>query len=151
MDLSYFEEPYESLVSEATYDSEGIEISPAIYETLQRRKPTPRTKSLTDVERVIGRHKGGNDKAIDIMDEVGSMFRLEGRLNSMVKVGDVEKVVSRIKPAAELVLNSFKEMNTPDEIALEFGLNFKAKTGVVFASADSEATFKVSLKWTNKQ
>jgi len=36
------------------------------------------------------------DKAIDVMDEVGSMFRLEGRLNTMVKVGDVEKVVSRI-------------------------------------------------------
>ncbi|MCI5157484.1 MAG: hypothetical protein D3906_03425 [Candidatus Electrothrix sp. AUS1_2] len=62
-----------------------------------------------------------------------------------------EKVIARIKPAAELVLNAFREMNTPDEIALEFGLNFKAKTGVVFASADSEATFKVSLKWTNKK
>ena len=36
------------------------------------------------------------DKAIDVMDEVGSLFRLEGRLNSMVKVSDVEKVVSRI-------------------------------------------------------
>ena len=36
------------------------------------------------------------DKAIDVMDEVGSLFRLEGRLHSMVKVGDVEKVVSRI-------------------------------------------------------
>jgi len=36
------------------------------------------------------------DKAIDVMDEAGSMFRLEGRLNSQVKVGDVEKVVSRI-------------------------------------------------------
>jgi len=36
------------------------------------------------------------DKAIDIMDEVGSMFRLEGRQGSMVKVTDVEKVVSRM-------------------------------------------------------
>jgi len=36
------------------------------------------------------------DKAIDIMDEVGSFFRLEGRQGSMVKVNDVEKVVSRI-------------------------------------------------------
>ena len=36
------------------------------------------------------------DKAIDVMDEVGSLFRLEGRLHSMVKVGDVEKVVSRM-------------------------------------------------------
>ena len=59
--------------------------------------------------------------------------------------------VARIKPAAEVVLKAFQEMNTPDEIGLEFGLKFNAKTGVVFASADSEATFKVSLKWTNKK
>ncbi len=36
------------------------------------------------------------DKAIDVMDEVGSLFRLEGRQGSMVKIGDVEKVVARI-------------------------------------------------------
>ncbi len=36
------------------------------------------------------------DKAIDVMDEVGSLFRLEGKLNKMVKVNDVEKVVSRM-------------------------------------------------------
>jgi len=57
--------------------------------------------------------------------------------------------VARIKPAAEVVLNAFREMNTPDEIGLEFGLKFNAKAGVVFASTDSEATFKVSLKWKN--
>lgn len=57
--------------------------------------------------------------------------------------------VAGIKPAAELMLKALQEMNTPDEIGLEFGLKFTAKTGVVFASADSEATFKVSLKWTN--
>uniref|UniRef100_UPI004056FD70 CU044_2847 family protein n=1 Tax=Candidatus Electronema sp. TaxID=2698783 RepID=UPI004056FD70 len=60
--------------------------------------------------------------------------------------------VARIKPAAEVVLNAFREMNTPDEIALEFGLKFTAKAGAVFvASAGSEATFKVSLKWSNKK
>ncbi len=36
------------------------------------------------------------DKAIDVMDEVGSLFRLEGKINKMVKVNDVEKVVSRM-------------------------------------------------------
>jgi ATP-dependent Clp protease ATP-binding subunit ClpA len=36
------------------------------------------------------------DKAIDVMDEVGSLFRLEGRQHRMVKVTDVEKVVSNI-------------------------------------------------------
>jgi len=59
--------------------------------------------------------------------------------------------VAKIKPAAEVVLKAFQEMNTPDEIGLEFGLKFNAKTGVVFASADSQATFKVSLKWTNEK
>ena len=61
------------------------------------------------------------------------------------------EAVARIKPAAEAVLNAFREMNTPDEIALEFGLNFSAKAGAVFASADSSATFKVSLKWKNER
>ncbi|WP_417914540.1 CU044_2847 family protein [Candidatus Electronema sp. JM] len=61
------------------------------------------------------------------------------------------EAVARIKPAAEVVLNAFREMNTPDEINLEFGLKFNAKTGVIIASADSEATFKVSLKWSNKK
>jgi hypothetical protein len=59
--------------------------------------------------------------------------------------------VAKIKPAAEVVLKAFQEMNTPDEIGLEFGLKFNAKTGVVFASADSQATFKVTLKWTNEK
>ncbi len=36
------------------------------------------------------------DKAIDVMDEVGSLFRLEDRQHSTVKVPDVERVVSRI-------------------------------------------------------
>ncbi len=36
------------------------------------------------------------DKAIDIMDEVGSFFRLQGRGGALVKIGDIEKIVSRI-------------------------------------------------------
>ncbi|MBU1565118.1 MAG: ATP-dependent Clp protease ATP-binding subunit ClpA [Proteobacteria bacterium] len=36
------------------------------------------------------------DKAIDVMDEVGSLFRLENRQGSTVKVSDIEKVVSKM-------------------------------------------------------
>jgi ATP-dependent Clp protease ATP-binding subunit ClpA len=36
------------------------------------------------------------DKAIDVMDEVGSFFRMENRLGETVEVDDVEKVVSKI-------------------------------------------------------
>jgi len=59
--------------------------------------------------------------------------------------------VARVRPAAEAVLKAFQEMNTPDEIGLEFGVKFNAKAGAILASVDSEATFKVSLKWTNKE
>jgi ATP-dependent Clp protease ATP-binding subunit ClpA len=36
------------------------------------------------------------DKAIDVMDEVGSAFRMAGKLDKIVKVRDVENVVSRM-------------------------------------------------------
>ena len=36
------------------------------------------------------------DKAIDVMDEVGSLFRMKGKLNKTVKINDVETVVSRM-------------------------------------------------------
>ncbi len=61
------------------------------------------------------------------------------------------KAIAHIKPAADAILNTFQEMNTPEEIGLEFGLKFNASAGAIFASVDSEATFKVSLKWSNKK
>jgi hypothetical protein len=62
-----------------------------------------------------------------------------------------ENAIQQIKPAAEAVLQTFQEMNTPNEIALEFGIKFNANAGAIFASAGSEATFKVVLKWVNKK
>jgi hypothetical protein len=59
------------------------------------------------------------------------------------------KVIARVRPAAEAVLQSFREMNTPDEIGLEFGVKFHAKAGAIFAAVSSEATFKVALTWKN--
>jgi len=60
-----------------------------------------------------------------------------------------QDAIAHIRPAAEAVLQSLTEMNSPDEINLEFGVKFSAKVGAILASADSEATFKVSLKWKN--
>jgi hypothetical protein len=60
-----------------------------------------------------------------------------------------ESVAKRIRPAAQLVLDSLRELNSPKEISLEFGLKFSAKTGVIVASADSEVNFKVHVKWVN--
>jgi hypothetical protein len=60
-----------------------------------------------------------------------------------------EEAVSRIRPAAQALLDSLRALNTPDEINLEFGLKFNGKAGAIFASVDSEAVFKVAIKWKN--
>ena len=60
------------------------------------------------------------------------------------------EALARVRPAAEAVLQSLRDLNTPAEIGLEFGIKFNAKAGVILASVDSEATFKVVLKWTNQ-
>lgn len=62
-----------------------------------------------------------------------------------------EAVARRIRPAAQLVLDALRDLNSPKEIGLEFGLKFSAKAGVIFAAADSEASFKVTVKWVNPQ
>jgi len=57
------------------------------------------------------------DKAIDVMDEVGSAFRMAGKFGKVVKVRDVEKVVSRMarvpaKSGTSEELSSLKELTT---------------------------------------
>lgn len=59
--------------------------------------------------------------------------------------------LASVRPAAEAVLDTFRELNTPDEINLEFGIKFGGKVGAIIASVDSEATFKVALKWKNER
>ena len=86
----------------------------------------------------------GEEETLKGMQRVG-----RGGGSDRQKAGKFTAALSHIRPAAETVLNAFREMNTPDEIGLEFGMKFTAKAGAVFASADSEATFKVSLKWIN--
>ena len=61
------------------------------------------------------------------------------------------EALDKIKPATEAVLNTFRDLNTPDEINLEFGIKLSGTLGALFASVDSEATFKVSLKWKNEK
>ena len=57
-----------------------------------------------------------------------------------------EEVIGKIKPAAQALLNTIRELDT-DEINIEFGLKFNINTGIVFASADTETSFKIALKW----
>jgi len=79
--------------------------------------------------------------------------RLSGGDSSpIIKKADktLKEVSQRIGPAAETILSSLRDINTPEEIEMEFGLNFKLGAGLVVAKADSEVNFKVTVKWVNK-
>lgn len=64
---------------------------------------------------------------------------------------ELNSIFAQIAPVGNALLNSLKDINTPDEINLEFGISLGGKTGIIFASAETEATFKVSVTWKNKK
>ena len=61
----------------------------------------------------------------------------------------LDQLVGRIRPVANTLFGALKELNTLQEINLEFGIKLGGKTGIVFASAETECNFKIGLKWTN--
>lgn len=60
-----------------------------------------------------------------------------------------DQALVSLKPVTNTLLASLKDINTPAEIKLEFGITFKGKAGVVFTSIESEANFKVAITWKN--
>jgi hypothetical protein len=58
--------------------------------------------------------------------------------------------IRKVKPAAEAVLQTFREFDTPNEVNLEFGIKLNGSLGAIIATVNSEASFKVSLKWARK-
>jgi hypothetical protein len=60
-----------------------------------------------------------------------------------------ETAIARIRPAAQAVLETLRELNTPKNIEIEFGIKFSGKIGAFIASADTDATFRVKLVWEN--
>jgi hypothetical protein len=51
-----------------------------------------------------------------------------------------------VVPAAKVFMDHLQQLS-PDAMDFEFGLKLSGKAGLVFASAESEAHIKVTLKW----
>lgn len=63
-----------------------------------------------------------------------------------------EEALGKIKPAIKAVIAKLRDIGeSPDEVGLEFGIKLGAKAGAFIASADAEATFKVTLAWKRKE
>lgn len=59
--------------------------------------------------------------------------------------------IEAVRPAVEDVIAVFREVATPDEIGVEFSLKLNTRVNAFVFSSDGEATFKVSLKWSNRK
>lgn len=92
----------------------------------------------------------GETILVEVESLPGDVRRVSKDTNTEKASVSFQEAVKRIKPAANVLMESLKGLK-PEEIALEMGLKFTAKAGVVLMSADSEATFKVTLKWNPEQ
>lgn len=58
------------------------------------------------------------------------------------------EAMARIKPMANQLIGTLKGLaETPDTVAVKFGLKLSAGAGVIVAKASTEANFEVSLTW----
>lgn len=56
--------------------------------------------------------------------------------------------IAKVKPAADALLASMTDLRQrPDEITVEFGVNFSAEAGAFIGSVGAEANFRVQLRW----
>jgi hypothetical protein len=59
-----------------------------------------------------------------------------------------EAALDKVKPAAAAIIEKLQDLSqVPSEIGVEFGIKIGVKGNAFIASADTDANFKVILKW----
>ena len=59
-----------------------------------------------------------------------------------------EAALGKIKPVATAFIARIRDLaDAPEQVGIEFGIKLGAKAGEFIASADAEATFKVTMTW----
>jgi hypothetical protein len=59
----------------------------------------------------------------------------------------LETALAGIKPVAAAVMNTLKDINSPSEIEVEFGVKLSAEANVILSSTTMEGHFKITLTW----
>ena len=54
-----------------------------------------------------------------------------------------------MRPAADAVFESLRELNSPKQIELEFGIGVSGTFDAFIASTEANVSFKVKLTWEN--
>jgi hypothetical protein len=82
-------------------------------------------------------------------DSRGAVVRGGSPIDVVEKAGQsFESALSKIKPVAVAFIEKVRELSdAPEQVGIEFGIKLGAKAGAFIASADAEATFKVTMTW----
>jgi len=86
------------------------------------------------VESVAPAHEGGSVKAARPGELVGQVKR------------SLEEALEPVTAAARATLLKLREAG-PDEVTVEFGVQFKTELGAVISKSTGECNFKVTLRW----
>jgi hypothetical protein len=62
----------------------------------------------------------------------------------------LRQAVDRVRPAAAAVFDALRELNSPKQIELEFGIGVSGSLGAFIASTEADVSFKVKLTWENE-
>lgn len=64
----------------------------------------------------------------------------------------LEASLDKVKPAAAAIISKLRDLkDSPEQVAVEFGIKLSAAAGVVLASSGAEANFKVTLSWKKEE
>ncbi len=95
------------------------------------------------------RLESGGSVYVEAEEDAASGPRPAGRGEQAIQKASetFETALEKVKPAARAVVQAFRELNEPDEIGLEFGIQFKSAANVFVLTGEANAAFKLSLKW----
>jgi hypothetical protein len=63
-----------------------------------------------------------------------------------------DKALIPLKEISNSIIKCIKDIsNSPKEVQVELGVKFTAKAGIILTSLDSEAHFRVTLKWEKEK
>jgi hypothetical protein len=96
------------------------------------------------------RAASGPDVLIEVDEDAEGM----GQVGREDHVADLtqetfERAMSGIRPITDRIMSTLRDLNNPEELALQFGIKLSAEAGVILASASAEANISVTMKWKN--
>ena len=86
-----------------------------------------------------------------VKSDDGNLFTQVATKNKIIEKGKdfLDNSFNQIKAFSSKIANSIKSLDTvPDEIEVEFLVNFTADAGIIISSVSSQAGIAIKLKWT---